>query len=166
LDQDQVTTQTGRKSVLVAHYVVSTAVTNESSYIVSTRDVSSFRIQWISIGPVKLVGEKGQWICIEAFLCGHLSVRDSTCLESKVTHVVSSEHTLKGDVGFWSEAALGNSGHDSSDGIRRQVVVVITYKPTAGFGATNIEAVRACLNSRIGFGSTRPLSLDAGVVVS
>jgi hypothetical protein len=99
LDQDQVTTQTGRKSVLVAHYVVSTTVTDESSYIVSTRDVSSFRIKWISIGPVKLVGEKGQWICIEAFLCGHLSVRDRTCLESKVTHVVSSEQTLKGDVG-------------------------------------------------------------------
>jgi hypothetical protein len=99
LDQNQVATQTGRKSVLVAHYVVSTAVTGESSHIVSTRDVSFFGIKWISIGPVKLVGEKGQWICIEAFLCGHLSVRDRTCLESKVTHVVSSEQTLKGDVG-------------------------------------------------------------------
>ena len=166
MDQDQVTTQTGRKSVLVAHYVVSTAVTDESSYIVSTRDVSSFRIKWISIGPVKLVGEKGQWICIEAFLCGHLSVRDRTCLESKMTHVVSSEHTLKGDVGFWLVATLSSSGHDPSDGIRRQVVVVITYKPTSGFGSADVEAVRTCLNSRIGFGSTRPLSLDAGVVVS
>lgn len=166
LDQDKVTTQTRRKSVLVAHYIISTAVTNEASFIISTRNVGPLGKQRIWVGTVKLVREKGQRICIEAFLCGHLSVRDSACLESEVTHVMSGEHTLKGDVGLRLEASLGDGRHDASNSIRRQVVVVITNKPTAGFGATDIEAVRACLDGRVGFSSTIPFSFDACVIVS
>ena len=75
--------------------------------------------------------------------------------------MMSGEHTLEGDVGFWLEASLSDGGHDASNSIRRQVVVVITNKPTAGFGATNIEAVRACLDGRVGFSSTPPLPFDA-----
>jgi len=166
LDQDQVTTQTYRKSVLVAHYVVPTAVTDEASFIISTRNVGPLGKQRIWVGTVKLVREKGQRICIEAFLCGHLSVRDSACLESEVTHMMGGEHTLEGDVSFWLEASLGDGRHDASNSIRRQVVVVIANKPTAGFGATDIETVRACLDGRVGFSSTPPLPFDACIVIS
>jgi hypothetical protein len=65
---------------------------------------------------------------------------------------MGSEHTLEGDVGFWLEASLSDGGHDASNSIRRQVVVVITNKPTVGFGATDIEAwgpMGTCLDGRV-----------------
>jgi hypothetical protein len=150
----------------MTHEVVSAAITNQSTCEIGPRNVSPLRVQWIDIGAVELILQEGQGVGIKALLSGHFTMRDGACLECKVTHMMCGEYTFKDNISSRLVAALRCGGHDSADKVRGQIIVVIAYEAATGFRSTNIETVGTSLNSRIGFTSTRPYTLDTGRIVS
>jgi hypothetical protein len=80
--------------------------------------------------------------------------------------MMSCEYTLEHNVSSWLVATLRSGGHDSAEKVGRQIVVVITYQATSGFGATNVEALGTCFYRWIGFRSTRPNAFNTCIVVT
>ena len=91
-----------------------------------------------TISTVELILEEGQWVGIETFFGGNFAVRDGTSLESKMSHVVCREYALEGNISSLFVAALRSCGHDATDSVGRQVIIVIAHKATAGFGSANV----------------------------
>lgn len=150
----------------MTHDVISSSVANQATFEIGARDVCPLRVQWVDICTIELVGQEGQGVGIKAILSRNFTMRDGTCLEGKVPHVMSRKHTLEGNVSSGLVATLGNSRHDAANAVWGQVIVMITDKATAGFSSTNVETMRTGFHSRVGFGSTRPLSCNFCVVVT
>jgi hypothetical protein len=162
----QIAAQTSREPILVSHDIISRAVTNKPTLKVSARNVGSLGIQRIDISTIKLVRKEGKRIGVKAFLGRNFTMRDGTCLEGKMSHVVSRKYTLEGNVGSWFVAALSDCRHESTNAVGGQVIIVIAHKSAASFRSSNVETMRTSFHCWIRFSPSGPLPFDACVVVA
>lgn len=166
LNQDEISTKSAGQLEPMLKKVVTVSASRQSSWEVSPRNVSSLRIERISICCIELIRNECQRMFIEAFLRRYFTRLNRAGLELKVSFVMCCEYTFKLNGSLFFVASLCDwREYSLSNGIRRIVVVVVANFATASFSPTYVEAVRAVLRSWVVGRPAKPNGVNGGVVV-